>query len=1123
MLKKIVAIILSVCMIVTLVPAYAFAAEETKELTNYFSLGIPIKDDTTPHQWNFSNVTLVNDDTRPIKYAKIEFASSFVAGSDSLNLESNTDFTATRNDRGTKIEITPNRDNLTNEDWADYLKNFYAILTSNGIEYAISISSNIEGKPKEEGREFLYRAETDHYYEYVPADRISWDAALQAAREKNYLGRQGYLITVTSAAEAQYVADLIGVKDGWLAGTREFQYYPENVTKNVQELNEQNCQSIGKDCSTLLSNDNAWFWADGADDEAGFIYYPARLHTEGYDGNFQYTNWGYSLSASVSHKQPDNGDGNASGNVETCMQFQSGSCWNDLAINSRVGGYFVEYGGKITDEIIPIDRTTAIISPINAEKPTFTSKFNEEVGVDPGLVTKDCVTTVKDEKIKPNSFILSKKDDATGNYNEVNGADGIGKYQMIASYMDGDGNSYYSEKNAEIEAIKLKIQLNGLDPGDIPGDYPSGVKEIDMEPGGSYVAEAPVIDGYIVDVLEQTVDNIKTPKTIVFTYTKQQNCNVKVVLEGLGTAPDDSWAPESSTFTKTISTPKGDKFIAVAPVVAGYLVDRYAVTLDPVTKNETVVFHYVKEGAGNEGRNVRVQLKGTDGKTLSVPDYATKYVVEKGAPVTVIAPEIPGYTFQSGTVTPQGGGVLTGSTFTADAVEKNTTVTFTYKKLPEHTITVLLEKHDGTTVTTETHATATVSEGDSYTAIAPQIAGYTVNKIMETVSNVTEDTTITFIYSKPEELALHEVTVELLEKTSATETAPIDPPEGFISKYYITHGGGFSLTPPVLNGYNYVAPAVNAAVTPLKGPIKVQFFYEKPKTYTVTVRLEGASLAGYPLKVEVPEGEQYTAIAPLIDGKKADKYSETVTADRGGIEIVFKYKNVKGPSTPKPPEEEPPESPVGGVLNADDHIRYMAGHASGLFGPEGDLTRAQCAQIFYNLLLDKDAAQPVSFPDVPEDKWYARAIETLAGMDVLRGYNDGTFQPEKSITRAEFTAIAMRFGELDKSGENPFPDVTEDRWYYSDVVGSAKYGWIQGYTDGTFRPEEKISRTEVTYIVNRMLKRTADQTYIDANPEALASFPDLPSSYWGYYSIMEATNAHDHIWKDKSEVWMKIR
>ncbi len=141
----------------------------------------------------------------------------------------------------------------------------------------------------------------------------------------------------------------------------------------------------------------------------------------------------------------------------------------------------------------------------------------------------------------------------------------------------------------------------------------------------------------------------------------------------------------------------------------------------------------------------------------------------------------------------------------------------------------------------------------------------------------------------------------------------------------------------------------------------------------------------------------------------------------------------------------------------------------------------------------------------------------------LRGYTDGSFQPEKSITRAEFTAIAMRFCELDKQGDNPFMDVEPGKWYYDDVVGSAKYGWIYGYEDGTFRPEHNISRTEVTYIVNRMLLREADTAFIAANPAELASFPDLPSSYWGYDSIMEATNAHDYARTERKEVWKTLR
>ena len=182
------------------------------------------------------------------------------------------------------------------------------------------------------------------------------------------------------------------------------------------------------------------------------------------------------------------------------------------------------------------------------------------------------------------------------------------------------------------------------------------------------------------------------------------------------------------------------------------------------------------------------------------------------------------------------------------------------------------------------------------------------------------------------------------------------------------------------------------------------------------------------------------------------------------------------------------------------------------------MTRAEVAAMFSNLLLDKNVPITTSFSDVAEDAWYADAVNMLASLDMIAGYEDGTFRPDAPITRAEFTAIAMRFADAAPEGENIFSDVHAGDWFYDVVVGSIQYGWIGGYEDGTFRPQNTITRAEVTAITNRMLGRVADEAFIDA-ADALRSFSDLSDAHWAYYSIMEATNAHDYTTSDGVEEW----
>ena len=216
---------------------------------------------------------------------------------------------------------------------------------------------------------------------------------------------------------------------------------------------------------------------------------------------------------------------------------------------------------------------------------------------------------------------------------------------------------------------------------------------------------------------------------------------------------------------------------------------------------------------------------------------------------------------------------------------------------------------------------------------------------------------------------------------------------------------------------------------------------------------------------------------------------------------------------------DPDDTGVSGWLNTTDHMDYLHGYPGDLFDPDGDMTRAEAAQMFYNLLLDKDVAITASFTDVGTGAWYSQAVNTLASLGILGGVGEGRFSPERSITRAEFTAIAMRFAQLERGGESPFSDVHEGDWFYDVVVGAVRYGWIGGYPDGTFRPYDTISRAEAAAITNRMLGRAADRDYVDGHRGTLTQFVDLWTGHWAYYDIMEAANAHTYQKTNGTEDW----
>lgn len=300
-----------------------------------------------------------------------------------------------------------------------------------------------------------------------------------------------------------------------------------------------------------------------------------------------------------------------------------------------------------------------------------------------------------------------------------------------------------------------------------------------------------------------------------------------------------------------------------------------------------------------------------------------------------------------------------------------------------------------------------------------------------------------------------------------------------------------------------------------------------PTQYTITAEAGDGGSISPDGRVRVDRGDDQTfRITPddgyeiadvLVDGESVGAVSsytfENVRANHT-IEVVFER---TGPAV-----ADPDDTGVSDWLNTEDHNAYLNGYPGSLFGPDNNMTRAEVAQMFYNLLQDKNVPITVTFDDVPADAWYTEAVNTLASLDILNGVGNNKFEPERSITRAEFTTIAMRFTDGALDGENIFPDVNPDDWFYDYVVGSIQYGWINGYPDGTFGPNDPISRAEVTTITNRMLGRSADEAFVDSNQASLVQFGDITDRHWAYYQVMEATNAHDYTETNGVEDWTSL-
>ncbi|MDO5037762.1 MAG: S-layer homology domain-containing protein [Tissierellia bacterium] len=243
--------------------------------------------------------------------------------------------------------------------------------------------------------------------------------------------------------------------------------------------------------------------------------------------------------------------------------------------------------------------------------------------------------------------------------------------------------------------------------------------------------------------------------------------------------------------------------------------------------------------------------------------------------------------------------------------------------------------------------------------------------------------------------------------------------------------------------------------------------------------------------------------------------------------FVAQWKEEPGPQPEKPSKPSKPSRPLGPQeedLNREDHYQYMEGYPGGVFRPQEGMTRAELAVMFTRLLKDRpeeDQAYPTPFKDVAPGAWYRRALGYAVKKGLIWGYPDGTFKPDQAISREEFAAMAARFAQLSEKKDLAFRDMDPNRWSHEAVLLAASQGWIWGYPDGTFRPNQAISRAEVTAITNRMLKRQGDGAWIRSHREEVSYYRDVQEEAWYFETVMEASLGHDFIRKKdgQAETW----
>ena len=217
------------------------------------------------------------------------------------------------------------------------------------------------------------------------------------------------------------------------------------------------------------------------------------------------------------------------------------------------------------------------------------------------------------------------------------------------------------------------------------------------------------------------------------------------------------------------------------------------------------------------------------------------------------------------------------------------------------------------------------------------------------------------------------------------------------------------------------------------------------------------------------------------------------------------------------------EIPLAGMLFTDAHIWYIRGYSDNTIHPDGFITRAEVATVFYRLLNSelKIQGSQSAFTDVSLEDWHGEAVNTLAYHGMANGYPDGSFKPDQPITRAEIAAIVSRFEKLAKTGFNPYTDVGAEHWAYNYILSASEKGWFVGDESGCFRPGDNSTRAEFVAIVNRILNR---KILLFNIPGSVHEFDDLTGSHWAYADLMESIYSHNARFSegDSDEKWSKL-
>ncbi len=295
--------------------------------------------------------------------------------------------------------------------------------------------------------------------------------------------------------------------------------------------------------------------------------------------------------------------------------------------------------------------------------------------------------------------------------------------------------------------------------------------------------------------------------------------------------------------------------------------------------------------------------------------------------------------------------------------------------------------------------------------------------------------------------------------------------------------------------------------------------YSSKETGTGNLKISGGNFDGKILVADLTETEKATTsisggtFSEDVSEYCVDGYVASKNSDGKYSVLVQNKRRDDNRNTDKitPVYKNPTYTKDIFGVEHKSHNAYINGYADGTVKPDGNITREELATILYRVSNDASAvvASGDKFNDVSADRWSANAIEFMASKKVVNGYEDGSFKPENNLTRGEFAAMIARFANLtDTAASRTFSDVDSSYWGFKNIMALNKAGYINGYEDGTFRPEANVTRAEVMTVINKIIGRSADASYVKSLDNN--KFSDLDKNAWYYVDVMEATTDHNY-------------